>query len=93
MLAPDKGGDSRLMTMLVQLASWASGATAVAVLALALWPKASVPLLSSPESPATQGAWQDVTTPAEPEIQILDKPAPKPYRQLEKPPPQAPIAY
>jgi hypothetical protein len=93
MQTPDKSWDSRVMTLLVQLASWASGAMAVAVLAVALWPKAVAPVLPSPDPSAIQGAQQKVTTPAEPEIEILDVPAPKPYRQLEKPPPQEPIAY
>jgi hypothetical protein len=93
MLTPDKSRDSRLMTLLVQIASWASGAMAVAVLAVALWPKAAAPISPSAEPSAIQGTRQEVTTPAEPEIEILDVPARKPYRQLEKPPPQEPIAH
>ena len=91
MRTPDKSQNSRIMTLLVLAASWVSGAVAVAVVAVALWPKAAGPVLPSSGSPAMQGVQSEITTPAEPEIELLDVPAPKPFLQLEKLPPQAVI--
>lgn len=81
------------MTLLVQIASWVSGAIAIVVLALAMWPKSVAPVLPSAEQSAIPGARLEIVTPSEPVIEILDPRVEKPIRKIEMPTKPEPIGY
>lgn len=86
--------DSHLMTLLVQFGASISGAMAVAVLAVGLWPKAGAPIPpSAAQQIDVQSAEVVVATPYVPEYGVLEIEVQKPPAKREIPSNTAPNPY